>query len=415
VDYDLTMGLFLDTVPFSGIIRIRDMMYSVKDPFRLDQGDVSFDAPDSVKAAMRKAIDENRSHYLQTTGLPRLLELLADKLKTKNRIPVGSPDEVMVTTGGIHALFIVCQALLEPGDEVIVPDPEWPPCAGNVALARGVPVPCPLHESRGWRYDLAELESKITAKTRAIYLNSPHNPTGGVLTRADVEAIAALAEKRNLWILSDEAYEDVVFDGAEHVSPASLPGMYDRTISIYTFSKTYAMTGLRLGYAVAKDATLRDRMKKALFYTASNIASVVQFGGVGALEGSQAVVTAFRDELQARRDLFYNGLREAAGDVFTGQPPKGAFYAFVRVNPEWNLASRKGDSLSWKMTEYLIAEGRIGCVPGVDFGRNGEGYLRFCFARDRRELAGALESMAALFSSRADRSRPAAPATVRGS
>ena len=410
------MGQFLDTIPFSGIIRIRDMMYSVKDPFRLDQGDVSFDAPDSVKAAMRKAIDENRSHYLQTTGLPRLLELLAEKLKTKNRIPVGGPDEVMVTTGGIHALFIVCQALLEPGDEVIVPDPEWPPCAGNVALARGVPVPCPLHESLGWRYDLGELESKITAKTRAIYLNSPHNPTGGVLTRADVEAIAALAERRNLWILSDEAYEDVVFDGAEHVSPASLPGMYDRTISIYTFSKTYAMTGLRLGYVAAQDAKLRERMKKALFYTASNIASVVQFGGVGALEGSQAAVTAFRDELQARRDLFYNGLREAAGGIFSGQPPKGAFYAFVRIDPEWGQASiRKGDSLSWKMTEYLISEGRIGCVPGVDFGRNGEGFLRFCFARDRRELAGALESMAALFSSRADRSRPAAPAAVPGS
>jgi aspartate aminotransferase len=410
------MGQFLDTVPFSGIIRIRDMMYSVKDPFRLDQGDVSFDAPDSVKAAMRRAIDENRSHYLQTTGLPRLLELLADKLKTRNRIPVGGPDEVMVTTGGIHALFIVCQALLEPGDEVIIPDPEWPPCAGNISLARGVPVPCPLHESLGWRYDLAELESKITPKTRAIYLNSPHNPTGGVLTRADVEAITALAARRGLWIVSDEAYEDVVFDGAEHVSPASLPGMYERTISLYTFSKTYAMTGLRLGYAVAKDATLRDRMKKALFYTASNIASVVQFGGVGALEGSQAVVTAFRDELQARRDLFYNGLREAAGGVFGGQPPKGAFYAFVRINPEWNLATtRKGDSLSWKMTEYLISEGRIGCVPGVDFGKSGEGYLRFCFARDRRELTGALESMASLFSSRSDRSRPAAPAAVPGS
>jgi len=410
------MGQFLDTVPFSGIIRIRDMMYTVKDPFRLDQGDVSFDAPDSVKAAMRRAIEENRSHYLQTTGLPRLLELLAEKLRTKNHIPVGSTDEVMVTTGGIHALFIVCQALLEPGDEVIVPDPEWPPGAGNVSLARGVPVPCPLHESLGWRYDLAELESKITAKTRAIYLNSPHNPTGGVLTREDVAAIAALAERRNLWIISDEAYEDVVFDAAAHVSPASMPGMYDRTVSIYTFSKTYAMTGLRLGYAVAKDAKLRDRMKKALFYTASNIASVVQFGGVGALEGSQAVVTAFRDELQARRDLFYKGLREAAGDVFSGQPPRGAFYAFVRINPDWRLAASKpGDSLSWKMTEYLISEGRIGCVPGVDFGKNGEGYLRFCFARDRRELTGALDSMASLFSSRADRSRPAAPAAVPGS
>ena len=143
--------------------------------------------------------------------------------------------------------------------------------------SEGVPVPCRLHESLGWRYDLAELESKITAKTRAIYLNSPHNPTGGVLTRADIEAIAALAERRGIWIISDEAYEDVIFDDAEHVSPASLPEMYDRTISLYTFSKTYAMTGLRLGYVAAKDAKLRDRMKKALFYTASNVASVVQF------------------------------------------------------------------------------------------------------------------------------------------
>ena len=207
------MGQFLDSVPFSGIIRIRDMMYTVKDPFRLDQGDVSFDAPDTVKAAMRRAIDENRSHYLQTTGVPRLLELLAEKLRTKNGIPVGSPDEVMVTTGGIHGLFILCQALLEPGDEVIVPDPEWPPCAGNIRLAHGVPVPCPLHESRGWRYDLDELASKITPKTRAIYINSPDNPTGGVLTRDDIEAIAALAERHGIWLISDEAYEDVVFDG----------------------------------------------------------------------------------------------------------------------------------------------------------------------------------------------------------
>jgi len=162
------MGKFLDTVPFSGIIRIRDMMYSVKDPFRLDQGDVSFDAPDTVKEAMRRAIDENRSHYLQTTGLPRLLELLAEKLRTKNRIPVASPDHIMVTTGGIHGGFITCQALLEPGDEVIIPDPEWPPCAGNIRAAHGVPVPCALHESLGWRYDLDELESKIGSRTRAI-------------------------------------------------------------------------------------------------------------------------------------------------------------------------------------------------------------------------------------------------------
>ena len=391
------MGQFLDTVPFSGIIRIRDMMYSVKNPYRLDQGDVSFDAPQTVKAAMHRAIDENRSHYLQTTGVPRLLELLAEKLRRQNRIPVGSPDEIMVTTGGIHGVFIACQALLEPGDEVIVPDPEWPPCVGNVRAAHGVPVACPLHETLGWRWDLDELASKISPRTRAIYLNSPNNPSGGMLTRKDVEAIAALAEERGIWLISDEAYEDVVFDG-EHVSPASLPGVYDRTVSLYTFSKTYAMTGLRLGYVVARDATVRDRMKKALFYTASNIASVVQFGGIGALEGSQQCVADFREELRARRDLFFQGIGEHAGGVFSGQPPAGAFYAFLKINPDWVPPSgSRGESISWAMTEYLISQGRIGCVPGVDFGANGEGYLRFCFARERQELSGALASMGELF------------------
>jgi aspartate/methionine/tyrosine aminotransferase len=392
------VGKFLDTVPFSGIIRIRDMMYGVKDPFRLDQGDVSFDSPDTVKSAMHRAIDENRSHYLQTTGLPRLQELLADKLRTKNRIPIGSPDEVMVTTGGIHGVFIACQGLLEPGDEVIVPDPEWPPAMGNIKLAHVVPVPCPLRESLGWRWDLDELARTITPKTRAIYVNSPNNPTGGVMTRADMEGIAALAARHDLWILADEAYEDVLFDDAEHVSAASLPGMYERTISLYTFSKTYAMTGLRLGYVAAKDATLRERMKKALFYTASNISSVVQYGGVGALEGSQAAVQQFRDELQARRDLFYAGVGEHAAGVLTGTPPKGAFYAFLKIDPRWTPPSgAPPGSISWAMAEYLIAQGRIGCVPGADFGANGEGHVRFCFARDRKELDGALRSLGALF------------------
>jgi aspartate aminotransferase len=393
---------FLDGVPFSGIIRIRDMMYAVKDPFRLDQGDVSFDAPDTVKQAMRRAIDENHSHYLQTTGVPRLLDLLADKLRRVNGIPVGAADEVMVTTGGIHALFIVCQALLEAGDEVIVPDPEWPPCMGNIKAARAVPVPCRLHESLGWRYDLAELEATISTRTRAIYINSPHNPTGGVLTRADVEAIAALCRERDLWLLSDEAYEDVLYEGAEHVSAASLPDMYDRTISVFTFSKSYAMTGLRLGYVALRDAALRERMKKVLFYTASNVSSIIQFGGIGGLEGSQDSISAFRRELEARRDLFYAGIRAHAADVLSGTPPRGAFYAFLRINPAWRppaTTAPASASASWAMAEYLIAGARVGCVPGADFGANGEGYIRFCFARDRAELTGEIDSMGALFAS----------------
>jgi aspartate aminotransferase len=390
------MADYLDRVPFSGIIRIRDMMYSVTNPYRLDQGDVSFDAPDSVKSGMTRAIADNHSHYVQTTGIPRLRELIAEKLHRTNGIPVDDVDDVLVTNGGIHGLYIICRSLLEPGDEVLIPDPSWPPAAGNILAAQGVPVGYRLHESSGWQPDLDEVEAAITPKTRILYLNSPSNPTGGVLTRLHLERLAAIALKHGLWVISDEAYEDVVFDG-EHVSIASVPGMYARTIPLYTFSKSYAMTGLRLGYVAIRDATIRERAKKLLFYTASNVASVVQYGGVGALEGPQDCIEAFRTELRARRDLFYQGIEEAAGGVLAGRPPAGAFYAFLRIDPSWHEGDGATASLSWRMVEYLIAKGRIGCVPGVDFGPHGEGYVRFCFARDRQELTGALESMKQLF------------------
>jgi aspartate aminotransferase len=387
------MAVYLDDVPFSGIIRIRDMMYTVDRPFRLDQGDVSFDAPESVKAALIKGVHENRSHYVQTTGIPPLLDLLVRKMRGKNGIPIGGPDDVMVTSGGIHGVFAICQGLLEPGEEVLVPDPEWPPAQGNVACARAVPVGYPLHESRGWRPDVEEMRRLVTNRTRAIYVNSPNNPTGGVLSRADLDAIAALARDRDLWVISDEAYEDVVFEG-EHVSIASLPGMYERTIPLYTFSKTYAMTGLRLAYVAVHDPAIRDRIRKILFYTISNTSSLVQYGGVGALTGSQDVVAEYRAELARRRDLFYDGIARVAPGVFSGAKPAGAFYAFLKINPDWRSPLPDAPaSPSWAMTEFLIKRGRIGCVPGVDFGAHGENYVRFCFARERAELEGALESM----------------------
>jgi aspartate aminotransferase len=385
------MSSHLDLVPFSGIIRIRDMMYGVRDPFRLDQGDVSFDAPETFKAGMHRAIAENQSHYLPTTGVPRLLELLVEKLRHVNGTPVEDPGEVMVTNGGIHALYLACQALLEPGDEVLVPDPTWPPAVAIIATARAIPVPCPLVESLGWRFDLERLAASITPRTRAIYVNSPHNPTGGVLTRADVEAIAAIAERHDLWIVSDEAYEDVRYGDTPHVSPASLPGLYERTIAVYTFSKSYAATGVRVGYLATRDDRLRDRLRKLLFYTTSNVSSIAQFGAIAALEGGRDCITAFREELTARRDLFYDGVAAASGGLLTGAPPPGAFYAFLRIGEAWTAPP--GASRSWSLAEQLIAKARIGCVPGADFGAGGEGYLRFCFARDRRELTGALDSM----------------------
>ena len=386
------MGKFLDSVPVSAIVRIRDMMYTVKDPFRLDQGDVSFDAPDTFKKAAARAIEENRTHYLPTVGIPRLRQLFAEKMRTKNHIPIGSDDEVVVTNGGTHALYAVFQALLEPGDEVIIPDPEWPPTMAMVKAAGGMAVQVPLREDLGWRWNIDEIEKAITAKTRVLYLNSPNNPSGGVLTKADLERLAAIAREKNLWVVSDEAYEDVVYNG-EHVSIASLPGMYDRTIPVYTMSKTYAITGVRVGYFAIKDKSLLSRAIKVVLYTTSNVSSIAQYGAVGALEGSQQCIDEFKKELQFRRDMFFKGLNESG--LFSGQPPDGAFYAFVKINREAaDRAGVKGDSLSWAMAEFLIKNARIGCVPGVDFGPNSEGYMRFCTCRSREELTGALASMA---------------------
>ncbi len=387
------MGSFLDSVPVSAIVRIRDMMYTVKDPFRLDQGDVSFDAPDTFKRAAEKAIADNRTHYLPTTGIPPLRKAFAEKMRKKNGIPIGSDDEVMVSNGGTHGLYVVFHSILEPGDEVIVPEPEWPPTMSIIQTAGGKGVQVPLREELGWRWDIADVEKAITPKTRVLYLNSPNNPSGGVLTRQDLERLAQLARDKNLLVVSDEAYEDVVFKG-EHISIASLPGMYERTIPVYTMSKTYAVTGVRVGYFAMKDAKLRDRALKVVLYTTSNVSSLAQYAAVGALEGSQQCIEDFKVELKHRRDMFYKGLAEAAPGVFSGQPPDGAFYAFVKINADWaKQAGITGNSLSWAMAEYLIKHGRIGCVPGVDFGPNSEGYIRFCTCRSREELTGALASM----------------------
>ena len=387
------MGSFYDSVPVSAIVRIRDMMYTVKDPFRLDQGDVSFDAPDTFKQGVAKAMADNRTHYLPTVGIPPLRKAFAEKMRKKNRIPIGSDEEVMVSNGGTHGLYAVMHALIEPGDEVIIPDPEWPPTMAIVKTAGGKGVQVPLREELGWRWNIDEVERAMTPKTKVLYLNTPNNPSGGVLTRPDIERLAQIARDRNLWVVSDEAYEDVVFNG-EHISIASLPGMYDRTIPVYTMSKSYAITGVRVGYVAIKDATLRDRALKIVLYTTSNVSSIAQYGAVAAMEGSQQCIEDFRSELKFRRDLFYKGLAESAPGVFTGQPPDGAFYAFVKIDADWaKQTGLKGDSVSWTMAEFLIKQGRIGCVPGVDFGPNCEGYIRFCTCRSREELTGALASM----------------------
>ena len=344
------MGSFLDSVPVSAIIKIRDLMVTVKDPFRLDQGDVSFDAPDTVKKAMADAIVANHTHYLPTTGVPKLRQLLAEKLRRKNRIPVESDQDIVPTNGGTHAIWAVMHAMFEPGDELIVPDPEWPPTMAIATAAKATPVGVPIYEKLGWRWDLDELERAITPRTRAIYVNSPNNPTGGVLTRSDLERIAAIATERKLWVISDEAYEDIIYKG-EHVSIASLPGMYERTISIFTFSKSYAITGLRLGYFVMPDKVLKDRAIKVVAYTTSNVSSIVQYAGIGALEGPQDVVVGVSRRAQgAARPV----LRRACGCGAGNPERRPAGWRVLRVRPYQCRLGARGRA-SWAIG--LVGDG----------------------------------------------------------
>jgi aspartate aminotransferase len=391
------MGRSVDAVPLSGIVRIRELMFGVDRPFRLDQGDMSFAAPQAFKDGIAQALRDDDTHYSLTAGLPQLRALVVAKLRARNGIEARA-DQIQIANGGIHGLYLVWQALLEPGDEVILPDPWWPPVHAQVLLARGTPVGCPLREELGWRYDLDELARKITPRTRVIYLNSPHNPTGGMLTRADLEAILALAEQHDLTIVSDEAYEDYAY-GTEHVSIASLPGAAERTFSVFTFSKSYAVTGLRLGYVVAPH--LHDRLQKLAFYTASNVCTAVQRGGVVALERGRAPLDEFVAEIDRRRRLFFDAIGEASRGVFAGECPAGGVFAFLRIAGDWQAHARHdapaGESVSWSAAEYLIKQGRIGCVPGIDFGPHGENYVRFCVAREPVELEGALASLREIF------------------
>ena len=394
------MGIFLDSLPMSGIVRIRDMMYTIQNPFRLDQGDVSFDAPESFKQGMRKGIDENHTHYLPTLGLPRLRQADRRQAAHQERHPGRErrrhhrhqrrhPRHLLRAARGARA----GRRGHLPRSAVAAVTRHRPLGARRAGAGAGA-------RALGFRWDLDELEKAITPKTKAIYINSPTNPSGGALTRADLERIAELAKSRNLWVFSDEAYEDVLFTG-EHVSIASLPGMYERTIPIYTMSKSYAVTGVRVGYIAIKDKVMRARAAKVALYTASNVCSIAQYGAIGALEGPQDCIEEFKTELKIRRDLFYAGLKDVTKGALSGNPPNGAFYAFVKIDPAWAASKGldKGESLSWTVVEHIIKHSRVGCVPGLDFGPASEGYIRFCTCRDRKELMGALESMRTVFAS----------------
>ncbi len=368
----------VDTIPLGGIVTVRDRLLELqaqgRKVFRLESGDPSFAVAPHILDAIAKALADGHTHYTAGAGIKPLREAIFRKLREANGIPVSDPDHVLVTNGAMNALYVAFRALCLPGDEVILPDPTWTETFDNVNLAGGVPIRVRLDPARAYHFDAAAVEAAVTPRTRAIVVNSPHNPTGTVLTRTECEALIEVAQRHGLWVLSDEAYEHVLFDGREHVSLGSLG--YDRVISVFSMSKTYAMSGLRIGYVACNDDLLVERMTKLLRCTINGVNSATQYGAVAALEGPMDAVASMVAEYAKRRDILVAALEGLPALELLR--PQGAFYLWARIRDAWPGVGGRRDG--WAMTEHLIGAAGVGSAPGEVFGPAGAGHIRFAFS-----------------------------------
>ncbi len=391
------MAHILDNLMLGALVLVRDKMLmqqaAGRKVYRLEVGDTNFDVPASIQQAITDALRQGKTHYPPSTGLPQLRNAILRKVQLENKLPIKDDEHVLVTSGGMHGLYMAFAALLEPGDEVILPDPMWSETAELIKRSGGVPVPITLRADKGFLYDPADIEAAITPQTKAIYINSPQNPIGVVFSEETQRQIAAIAVTHKLWVVSDEAYEHVIFDRQKHFSIGSIPEVADRTITVYTFSKTYAMTGLRLGYLATNDDLLVNRCRKLLRLTTNGVSSITQWGGVAAMTGPQDAVQEMVQELEARRNIFFEGIR--AVKAFESFKPGGAFYVWSKISPEWRGYQGRRDS--WAMTNYLIDQAGVGTSPGIAFGRAGEGYVRFAFTLDQQTLTESIDVMRDLF------------------
>lgn len=347
--------------------------------FQFHGGEPFMETPQPIKEACLRALAENKTRYAPSSGIPELLEVILEKVRTKNRIPA-EPGQVIVVSGGLHGLFSAFLSTVNPGDDVLVFSPYWTPIKDLIALAGGQQILVNGFQARGAALR-PMLEQHLTERTRVIYLNTPTNPTGQVYTRAEVQAVADFAQAHNLVVIADEAYEDIVFD-AEHVSLASLPGMLERTLTVFTLSKSYAMTGWRIGYVIAPEPWMTG-LRKLTLYSVNGVSTPTQWAAVAALKLGSEYMEEIRREYRRRRDLLMEGFR-AAG--FECEVPAGTFYAFPRVSQQLGQDS-------WQASAYLLKTARISTVPGVVFGPHGEGHLRFGFSTSVEAIEGAVEQL----------------------
>ncbi len=377
----------VDSIALGGIVTVRDRLLKLqadgRQIYRLESGDPSFSIPDHVRDAIKKALDDGQTHYTAGAGIAPLRAAVARKLTEQNHIPVRGAEHVLITNGAMHGLYVAFQALCDPGDEIVMPDPTWTETADNVTLAGGRAVRVRLDPADGYRYRPEAIEAAITPRTRAIVVNSPHNPTGIVVGEDDLRGILRVAERHGVWVLSDEAYEHVLFDGARHVSTQSLG--YDRVLSIFSMSKSYAMSGLRLGYLACNDDHLIERMTKLLRCTINGVNSATQYGAVAALTGPQDATGAMAAEYQRRRDALWAGVKDSP--MLVPFKPAGAFYLWARISDEWRAPD--GGTGGWAMTDMLIDRIGVGSAPGEAFGPAGAGHIRFAFSCSTAQVEAA--------------------------
>ena len=378
----LHLAARLDDIGFSDIVSIRNRIMSLREQgqtvFQFEGGEPFMNTPDFIKEAMIRAIQENKTRYAPSSGIPELRGAIASKLREKNRIPTQDKD-VIVLNGGMQGLFGAFQSVVDPGDEVLVFSPYWTPIKDLISHCQGKTVLVPSEEARANGFE-ETLSRYASGRTKVIYFNTPQNPTGLVFTEDEARAVARFAQSRDLIIIADEAYEDLVYDG-EHFSIASIDGMFDRTITCFTLSKSYAMTGWRLGYTVATEPWMTG-LRKTTLYSSNGVSTPTQWAGLAAFNDTSDILERHRAAYRERRDLLLAGLNEIG---LVCEKPAGAFYAFPDVS--------KISSDSRNAAEILLDRAKVATVPGVVFGEHGEGHLRFSFSTSLETIEAGLESL----------------------
>jgi aspartate/methionine/tyrosine aminotransferase len=364
---------------FDVLVRARALEAQGKSVIHLEIGEPDFPTPSHIVEAAKKALDEGWTHYGPTQGFPDLREAIAAYISSSRGIRVGA-EHVSVVPGGKPIIFFPMLALLEPGDEVIYPNPGFPIYESMIRFLGAQPVPMPLEESRGFSFDLDLFRDSLSSKTKMVVLNSPQNPTGGTIPAADIEQIAAMLRDRDVIVMSDEIYSRISYTEEPPVSIASFPGMLEKTIILDGFSKTYAMTGWRMGYGVMPK-WLVDAVSKLMVNSNSCTASFTQRAGLAAITGPQDCVTQMVAEFRRRRDAICAGLNAVPG--FHCPVPGGAFYVFANI---------KGTGMDSKeLADYLLYEAGVSCLDGGAFGEYGKGYIRFSYANSMANLMEAVD------------------------